>query len=219
MLTFIGAPHENQPRTGTAKTLEQAQEKAQTSLAKDHEFFTRYQERMERNLAQTLSSLDDDWGLTAKKAEAPTVSGLCLKAADTGRVLMLQRCLDSGEKDEAAGKWEWPGGHHEEDDATSLHAAIREWTEEVGQPFPTGGYVAHTWLSPDGVYAGHVVVIPEEKSVVLHEGRVEENPDDPDSEYCEQVAWWDPDDAKDNPALRRECRDNPWDEIKKASAS
>lgn len=151
----------------------------------------------------------------AKKPEAPEVSGVALLAADTGRVLMLQRSIDDKT---AGGKWEFPGGHHEDGDLTSLHAAIREWQEEVGQPFPEGGYVAHTWTSPNGIYQGHVVVIPKEKGLVLHEGRVMENPDDPDSEWCEQVAWWDPLDAKKNPALREECKDSPWAEMIKAVA-
>lgn len=152
----------------------------------------------------------------AKKGDGPTVSGLVLKAADTGRVLMLQRSMDD---DKASGKWEWPGGHHEDGDLTSLHAAIREWQEEVGQPLPEGGYVAHTWTSPDGIYQGHLLVIPSEKDLILHEGRIMENPDDPNSECCEQVAWWDPEDARKNPALREECKGTPWSVLKSASLS
>lgn len=157
---------------------------------------------------------------TAAKAdveEGPSVSGVVLKAADTGRILMLQRSLED-EKDPAAGTWEFPGGHHEDGDLTSLHAGIREWQEEVGQPFPEGGHVSHTWRSPNGVYQGHVVTIPEEKALTLHEGRSEENPDDPDGDDSEQVAWWDTKHAQDNPALRKEVKQSPWDEIHKAGS-
>lgn len=154
--------------------------------------------------------------VTAAKDEAPSVSGVALKAADTGRILMLQRGIWD-DKDPAAGTWEFPGGKHEDGDLTSLHAGIREWQEEVGQRFPDGGYVAHTWQSPNGVYQGHVVVIPEEKAVTLHQGRDIDNPDDPDGDESEQVAWWHPDDAKKIPALREECKTSPWGEMKTAA--
>lgn len=156
----------------------------------------------------------------AQSFEGPTHGGLVLKAADTGRVLMLQRCLDDGtsEEDPAAGKWEFPGGGFEEGDETSLHGALREFAEEVGHPVPTGGHVSHVWRSPDGVYVGHVLVVPTEKDLPLHEPRAEDNPDDPDGDNSEQVAWWHLDDAKKNPALRDEVKQTPWDDLKKAAA-
>jgi 8-oxo-dGTP pyrophosphatase MutT (NUDIX family) len=168
--------------------------------------------------------LDDEMGLVdvdelgpvlAAKKDGPTVSGVALKAADTGRILMLQRGLDD-EKDPARGTWELPGGHHEEGDTTSLHAAVREWEEEVGQKFPEGGVVHHTWTSPNGVYQGHVVVIPSEKDLSMKDGRVIPNPDDPKGDCHEQAAWWDIDHAKKNPALRKEMKSAPWNEIAKA---
>jgi GNAT superfamily N-acetyltransferase/8-oxo-dGTP pyrophosphatase MutT (NUDIX family) len=146
---------------------------------------------------------------------APFVSGVALKAADTGRILMIQRSLED-EKDPARGTWEIPGGHHEDGDLTSLHAAIREWQEEVGQPFPDNGIVHHTWTSPNGVYQGHVVVIPEEKQLEMQDGRVTVNPDDPKGDHHEQAAWWDIDHARKNPALRSELKDAPWKDIAKA---
>lgn len=150
------------------------------------------------------------------KPEGPFVSGVALKAADTGRILMLQRGMDD-EKDPARGTWELPGGHHEDGDVTSLHAAIREWQEEVGQPFPEGGTVHHTWTSPNGVYQGHVVVIPSEKDLSMKDGRVIPNPDDPKGDNHEQAAWWDVDHARKNPALRPELKTGtPWNEIAKA---
>lgn len=147
----------------------------------------------------------------------PKVSGVALKAHDTGRVLMLQRGLED-EKDPAAGAWEFPGGHHEDGDLTSLHAGIREWQEEVGQPFPDNGVVKHTWTSPDGVYQGHVVVVPSEKDLSMKDGRVLPNPDDPKGDHHEQAAWWSVEHAKKNPALRAEVKAHtPWREIEKAS--
>jgi 8-oxo-dGTP pyrophosphatase MutT (NUDIX family) len=152
----------------------------------------------------------------AKTPEYPTVAGVALKAADTGRILMLQRGLDD-EKDPARGTWEIPGGHLEDGDQTSLHGAIREWEEETGQPFPEGGVVHHTWTSPNGIYQGHVVVIPEERAVEFHNGRQVVNPDNPDGDCHEQAAWWDVDHARKNPALREELKTGtPWKEIKAA---
>ena len=177
------------------------------------EFAQRYPARMAKFRRIRGKGVYASLEVTSAKSDGPEVSGVVVKAADTGRVLMLQRSMDD---DKASGKWEWPGGHHEEGDLTSLHAGIREWQEEVGQPFPEGGYVAHTWTSPNGVYQGHLVVIPTEADLVLNEGRIMENPDDPDSKACEQVAWWDPEDAQKNPALREECKKTPWNDLKTA---
>lgn len=153
-----------------------------------------------------------------KSDTGPTHAGVVLKARDTGRILMLQRNLEDTE-DKAAGTWEFPGGGIEDEDTTALHAGIREWEEEVGQKFPSGGAVHHVWSSPNGVYHGHVVVIPEERQVALHDGRVTTNPDDPDGKTAEQAAWWEPEHARKNPALRPECRTSPWKEIGKAGAN
>lgn len=156
-------------------------------------------------------------GAKAEDAPGPKVSGVALKAHDTGRVLMLQRGLDDPD-DPAAGTWEFPGGHHEDGDQTSLHAGIREWEEEVGQPFPEGGALKHTWTSPNGVYQGHLVVIPSEKDVSMKDGRVIPNPDDPKGDNHEQAAWWHPDHARKIPNLRAEVKAHtPWKEISKAS--
>lgn len=153
----------------------------------------------------------------AKPPPGPHVSGIALKAHDTGRVLMLQRGLDDP-KDPAAGTWEFPGGHHEEEDRSSLHAGIREWEEEVGQEFPLHGVVKHVWTSPNGVYQGHVVVIPSEKDLSMKDGRVVPNPDDPKGDGHEQAAWWDPEHARKIPNLREEVKAHtPWKEIAKAS--
>jgi 8-oxo-dGTP pyrophosphatase MutT (NUDIX family)/GNAT superfamily N-acetyltransferase len=144
--------------------------------------------------------------LSKKDAEfkPATVSGVAVQAADTGRLLMIQRS-NKDEKDPARGTWEFPGGHHEDGDLSSLHAGIREWEEEVGQKFPEGGTVAHTWRS--GPYQGHLVIIPEEDCLGFHEGRCTTNPDDPDCDDHEQSAWWEPEHARKNPALRQEVKD------------
>jgi 8-oxo-dGTP pyrophosphatase MutT (NUDIX family) len=158
-------------------------------------------------------------GAKAEEPPGPKVSGIALKAHDTGRVLMLQRGLDD-EKDPAAGTWEFPGGHHEDGDRTSLHAGIREFEEEVGQEFPLHGAVKHTWTSPDGIYQGHVVVIPSEKDLSMKDGRVVPNPDDPKGDCHEQAAWWAIDHARKNPALRAEVKAHtPWKHIETAHSN
>jgi 8-oxo-dGTP pyrophosphatase MutT (NUDIX family) len=152
----------------------------------------------------------------AKEKAGPSVAGVALKAADTGRILMLQRGLED-EKDPARGTWEIPGGHVESGDRHTLDTAVREWCEEVGQPFPEGGVVTHAWTSPNGIYQGHVVVIPRERDLVMHDGRVIPNPDDPHGDKAEQAAWWEVDHARKNPALRPELKNGtPWNKIKDA---
>lgn len=152
----------------------------------------------------------------AKKPGLPTVAGIVLKALDTGRILMLQRGMED-EKDPARGTWEFPGGHVEEGDASTVHGAVREWEEEVGQRFPEGAAVVHTWTSPNGIYAGYVALVPEERAVVMHEGRIVPNPDDPKGDLAEQAAWWTVEHARKNPALRTELKSGtPWREIERA---
>ena len=151
---------------------------------------------------------------TAAEDDPPSVSGVALKAGDTGRVLMIQRGLED-EKDPARGKWEFPGGHHEEGDQTSLHAGVREWEEEVGQPFPSGGHL--TGVSRNGPYLLHHVVIPSESDVKFGDGRGTVNPDNPDGDAHEQSAWWEIEHAKKNPALREEVKTTPWADLQKAA--
>lgn len=128
-------------------------------------------------------------------------AGVVVKADDTGRVLMLQRTLTPD--DPAAGAWEFPGGCLEpgEDPAA---AAVREWQEETGVLLPAGRTLSQ-WQH--GVYQGFVHVIPSEADVIINvpdAGRQVLNPDDPDGDCPEVLAWWDLDDAAANPALRAE---------------
>lgn len=148
-------------------------------------------------------------------SKPPTHAGVALKAADTGRLHMIQRS-NKDEKDPARGTWEFPGGGREDGDLTSLHTGIREWEEEVGQKFPEGGHVTHVHRS--GNYVLHVVNIPEESQVDLSQGRATVNPDDPDGDDHEQSAWWDTEHARKNPALREECKSSPWGAISKAAS-
>ena len=135
------------------------------------------------------------------KATAPTVAGLAVKAADTGRVLMLQRALT--DDDPAAGRIEFPGGHLD-DGETPIQGACREWAEEVGCA-PPPGVQSGTWQSPNGVYQGIVWVIPSEADLTINldpEDRHVLNPDDPDHDQIETVMWVDPALLSGNPMVR-----------------
>lgn len=157
------------------------------------------------------SIITNNFGLTSDAAldSEPTVAGVLLRASDTGRLLMIQRSLTEG--DRAAGLWEMPGGHLE-DGEPPLHGAVREFEEETGHPFPQDAFVVHTWRS--GPYRGHLVEVPSEQHLDFSKGRQIPNPD---GDIHEHVAWWDPNHAKKNPALRPEMKGAPWEQFRKAA--
>lgn len=148
--------------------------------------------------------------VAVSKSDGIKVAGLVVKAADSGRVLMIQRALD--EDDPAAGTWEIPGGHLE-DGEDSLAAALREWAEETGSTLPGTASVVGSWTAPNGIYRGYVAVVPTEDSVPInstHDERRVTNPDDPKGDAMEVTAWWPITALPDMPLLRPECRETPW---------
>lgn len=132
-------------------------------------------------------------------------AGLVVRAADTGRVLMLQRAMV--ENDPAAGMWEWPGGGLEEDESP-WEGAWREWQEEVGCPLPEGAY-GGSWTV--GNYQGFAWEIPHEADLEINAqaGRVL-NPDDPDGDLIETAAWFRPSQIPGMPALRPIVATSDW---------
>ena len=132
------------------------------------------------------------------------VAGLAVQAADTGRVLMLQRALDP--EDPASGCWEMPGGHIEGNESP-LQGAWREFAEETGC-IPPPGEQTGTWTSPNGIYQGIVWTVPSESFVPVGDRDQVSNPDDPDGDQIEAIAWWDPEQLPGNPAVRQELLDN-----------
>ena len=150
-------------------------------------------------------NLNDAGRFAVRKAAGDVaVAGLAVLASDTGRVLMLQRALD--DSDPAGGCWEFPGGHLEGDE-TPLQGAWREWAEETGA-IPPPGTQTGTWTSPDGIYQGIVWTVTTEQAVPVRCGPVTINPDDPDGDRAEAIAWWEPAQLPGNPALRPELLDN-----------
>jgi hypothetical protein len=93
--------------------------------------------------------------------------------------------------------------------------------EETGAKFPNG-HVAGNWIS-GGMYQGFVVVVPTEDSVEIntdHEDRHVLNPDDPDGDGIEVVAWWEIEDLPKNPAVRDEVKKGTdWKMLEDATTS
>lgn len=148
----------------------------------------------------TAHRLNDSGRLAVRKAAGEiAVAGLAVLAADTGRVLMLQRALS--DDDPAAGTWEFPGGHLEGDE-TPLAGAWREWSEETGVA-PPPGVQTGSWTA-NGIYQGIVWTCERESMVPVRCDTQIVNPDDPDGDSAESIAWWDPATIPGNPAVRPE---------------
>lgn len=136
-----------------------------------------------------------------KSAKTAVAAGIAVRAADTGRILMLQRAVD--DNDPASGYWEFPGGRLE-DDEKPKDAAVREWQEETGIELPAGKYTGK-WRSANGKYRGYVYSVPAEDNVDITGERDDvTNPDDPDGDQVESLAWWVPAHLDGNPAVRPE---------------
>ena len=114
---------------------------------------------------------------------------------------MLQRAFD--DDDPAGGKWEFPGGRIDGSE-TAFDAARREFEEETGCKLPDGDLTG-IWQSSNGLYRGFVLTVPNEDVVdILGPRDAVENPDNPDGDIVESLAWWNPQNLKDNPAVRPE---------------
>lgn len=155
---------------------------------------------------------DDRWSEThsyqvhqgsdpANKQQLPIAAGIIVHAEDTGRILMLQRAII--DEDPAAGTWEFPGGTLEPGE-TPMTAARREWQEETGCALPQGR-ITGEYTSSNGVYQAFVLCVSHEDDVPIFDGRDDvTNPDDPDGDHIEALAWWQPDQLHDCRALRPE---------------
>lgn len=141
------------------------------------------------------------------KAKEVHAAGIAVLAKDSGRVLMLQRDIDDPSK-ASSGKWEWPGGRLD-DGEQPWDAALREWQEETGLKLPAGKRV-NQWTQDE--YVGFIYVIPKEAELEINPGddRDVENPDTEKGDQPEVLAWWEPEDAEKNPALRDEFKDFDW---------
>lgn len=136
--------------------------------------------------------------------QALIAAGLAVVAEDTGRVLMIQRGQD--DEDRNAGLWEFPGGHIEAGE-NPLAAAFREWSEEVGRRVPAGKIVGQ-WAGSNGKYIGYVWSIKSEAVIKFNDEKDITNPDDPDRDKIEAIAWTEPAHIADNPATRPELKDD-----------
>ena len=142
----------------------------------------------------------------ALKSDGPIAAGLAVHAEETSRVLMIQRAFD--ENDPAGGQWEFPGGRLDGDE-TPVEAATREWHEETGLDVPPGK-IRLGWTSNDGKYQGYVLDVATEDACPILDRVKGANPDDPDNDETEALAWVDPDHIRDkNPMVRDELIAHP----------
>ena len=172
------------------------------------------------NNAAYDGSLDDVKSLVdqVRKTTAPLAAGLCILAADSGRVLMLQRAID--DTDPASGDFEFPGGHVDGGESP-YDAAVREFHEETGCTLPDGECI-NEWLSPNGVYQLFVYKIESESDVAINTDpavRRVLNPDDPDGDCPETAIWMAPDDLSGFAGLRSECKVIPFADITRVPAT
>lgn len=145
----------------------------------------------------------DRWEAKNVTKTACVAAGLAVRAADTGRVLMLQRAMSDG--DPAAGMWEFPGGRLEPGE-DARNAAVREWQEETGLVLPVGRFIGRWWA---GVYEGYIYEVDSETDLSILDGRGKvTNPDDPDGDAIEAIVWWNPLHLVDNPSVRSELLDS-----------
>ena len=136
-------------------------------------------------------------------------AGIAIRAADSGRVLLQQRGYDP--LDPASGKFEFPGGHIEGDESPA-EAAVREWREETGVELPDGEMIAN-WICPIGTYQTFLWEIPSESNLPINvedSSRIATNPDDPDNDLVETLAWFDVATLPGNPILRDEMQQAQW---------
>ena len=84
---------------------------------------------------------------------------------------------------------------------------MREFSEEVGHPVPTGSLTG-SWTSGDGIYRGFVMEVPSEDVIDLEHGRDQVH--NPDGDSFESAAWFDPAQFEGNESMRPEMiRDLP----------
>jgi len=143
-------------------------------------------------------------------------AGLCVKAEDTGKVLLMKRRSHSEFPINNPGVWEFPGGHVKKGE-DPFQAAVREWEEEVGRKLPPGHFEGKFQKTP---YHGFIYVIAEEKLVDLSDKGRGIDPDDPDNKHHQKLMWWKiksiKHDIKDG-KVRHRLHNVKWKKIKKAS--
>lgn len=153
------------------------------------------------NWTQTNTKKRKPYGAALKGQ--PEAAGILVVASDTGRCLLVQRAEDN-HNEQAAGRFEVPGGHLD-DGEDAWTAAQREWEEEVGCRLPAHGRQVGQWTDKGGKYLGFIYHVPTETSVqpAVERGEVE------------NAVWFRPEDLADNPILREELQDQHLDDLAK----
>ncbi|HEY3520505.1 MAG TPA: Nudix family hydrolase, partial [Rhodanobacteraceae bacterium] len=128
---------------------------------------------------EALPAIDDTPGGSSKAnftraAQTIIAAGLCVKALDTGRVLLLQRSMS--DDDPAAGTWEFPGGKLEPGEDIE-RALVRELREELG----IGAHAFAPLISLPWRYPG--------KAIRLHALRVTDWRGEPRAQEGHPLRW------------------------------
>lgn len=166
--------------------------------------------RPQKNTNSTASDLQ----FAQEDLGEPTHAGVAVQAADTGRLLMIQRQWDESDAPDVRGTWEFPGGTIEDGESPEA-AAWREFSEETGLPQPEGE-TTNGWRSPDGVYQGYVFTVPVEAEAFEElnpdvDAQHTENPDNPQRRHPDITAWFTVEQATGlGAALRPEVAAMDW---------
>jgi len=147
-----------------------------------------------RTVEEVREAFIDPLGRLTKEDDKPSLAGILVQAADTGRVLLIQRLPDKHDDDSARARWELPGGHIDgngkdggDPDPTAWDGALREWSEETGAQLPADIEPLGSWYDEDAGYQGFVVRIPHEADLTLR----------PQPDEVSNVGWWDLEDLTD----------------------
>ena len=176
-----------------------------------------FAEALEQRLPDAEQDQAESDVSAGEPAKQPTHAGVAVQAADTGRVLMIQRSFDQDDPPDVLGTWEFPGGTIEDGETPEV-AAWREFSEETGLPQPEGEMTGG-WTSPNGIYRGHVWTTPVEATAFPElnpdlAAAEMVNPDDPERRHPDVSAWFTLEQVQNlGPALRPECHDTPWDQF------
>lgn len=119
---------------------------------------------------------------TLDTAAGPVAGGVIVHAADTGRVLTVQRAADDTDSPDVFCSYEFPGGKLDDGEDPKA-GALREWGEETGASLPDGARWLGDLDSPDGRYRAFVTRIPAETDLQLAR---------PDRDEVSATRWADP---------------------------
>lgn len=162
-------------------------------------------------VASKTANVEDDFDgplIAAEEAAADgefTHSGLIVKAADSGRVLLTQRTPYADDPEDVYGRWEFPGGGID-DGETALDSAMREFNEESGLDLPEEWVVKGHYSN--GPYFALIVLVSNEAWTTEAELL---------SHETMGIGWFDIDALTGSDLARGEMDETDWDLVKESS--